>query len=50
MKNTTKAQQAYMIQESGADEDDTIDLNNFSNKRLRNLKRDAKEWCDENGL
>ena len=50
MKGTTKAQQAYMIREIGADEDDTVDMNSFSAKRLRSLKKEAKEWCDNNGL
>ena len=38
MKGTTKAKQAYMIRETGADEDDTVNMNKFSAKRLRGLK------------
>lgn len=50
MKGTTPAHFTYMIREIGTDEDIAVNLNNISTKRLQELKKDAKEWCDDNGL
>lgn len=50
MRDTTPAQRAYMIRELGVDEDSNVNLNSFSKKRLRELKGNAKEWYNDNGL
>ena len=50
IKDTTPAQRAYMIRETGADGDSSVNLNSLSKKRLQELKRDAKNWCNDNGL
>ena len=39
-----------MIRETGADEDDDVDLNKLSSGELKELKRQASDWCDDNGI